>query len=109
MSFVHFTSVGHFDPYRLGPANLVCRRPLDLDRARRLLAEYPEVVARSVVFRDGYAQCCWTAPRGKLVYEFAYRLARAEGCLAVEQGCQVTYPPQVAMAVAEAWKKLTGR
>jgi hypothetical protein len=53
MSLVHHTLVGHFDPKQVHPGNLVFARPIDLDRAIRLLADYPDKVAARVRFRAG--------------------------------------------------------
>jgi hypothetical protein len=103
----HHTMVGHFDPRVVRPGHYACSRPLNAECVARLLAEYPPEVARLVVVRDGSARCEWTPDRR--VFEFAYRLARQEGCLAVENGRQVTYPPGAARAQAESWEALFGR
>src|SRR5205823_2688887 len=80
------------------------------DRVARLLAGYPAAVAGQVTVQDGYVRCRW-APGGGVgdqVLEFAYRLAREEGCLAVENGRQVRYPPEAARAQGEEVERLTG-
>jgi len=73
----------------------------------RLLAEYPEDVAAHVIVRDGYARCDWAALGwvSEPVHAFAHRLAREEGCLAVEQGREVVYPPEAVRAQREEWKR----
>jgi hypothetical protein len=100
MSFVHYTLVGHFDPRTVArDRGKTCSRPLDPDRVARLIAEYPAEIKRWIRLADGYAACTWAGPMGELgdqIRELAYRLAREEGCLAVEQGRQVTYPPEAA-------------
>lgn len=109
MSFNHYTYVGHFDPVHV--ENIVVTKPIDQELVNRLLAEYPTGVAKFVALRDGYACCQW-APAGGLmddVFEFAYRLAHAEGCLAVENGRQVMYPPEAARAQGEALERATGQ
>jgi hypothetical protein len=111
MSFIHYTLIGHFEPRTVGPGYRACSRPIDPDRVERLLAEYPAEVADQVSLRDGSARCQWF-PAGAVsgqVFEFAYRLAREEGCLAVENGRQVTWPPEAARAQAEEWERLLGR
>jgi hypothetical protein len=73
-----------------------------------LLEEYPPGVAAFVSIQDGYVHCQW-APGGAVpeqIIDFAYRLAREEGCLAVENGRQIAYPPEAARAQAEMWDAL---
>jgi hypothetical protein len=111
MSLIHYTLVGHFDPRTVSARNLTVARAIDKVRLIRLLAEYPATVAAWVTIRDGYARCQW-APAGAVsrqVFEFAYRLAREEGCLAVENGRQVMYPPEAARAQGEVLEQLTGQ
>src|SRR5262245_10929268 len=61
------------------------------------------MVAAQVHLTDGYARCQWApSTHGEEVVEFAYRLARQERCLAVENGRQVTFPPPAVRAQAEA-------
>jgi hypothetical protein len=111
MSFIHNTYVGHFDPATVFSRNRAVAKPIDPARVTRLLAEYPAGVAEQVVLQDGYARCQW-APAGGLtdaVIEFAYRLPRHEGCLAVEQGRQVMYPLGAARAQGEAMEQATGK
>lgn len=106
MGSVYYTLVGHFNPVTVfadGVKNLAVARPLDRAKVDALLAEYPSMVAAQVLLQDGYARCQWApSTHGEEVVEFAYRLARAEGCLAVENGRQVTYPPYAVRAQAEA-------
>jgi hypothetical protein len=111
MSFIHYTYIGHFDPATVSAGNLAVAKPLDPTRITRLLVEYPAGVAVQVILQDGYARCQWApAPVSEQeVIEFAYRLARKEGCLAVEQGRKVTYPPQAARAQGEALERVAGQ
>jgi hypothetical protein len=111
MSFIHYTYVGHFDPATVGSRNLAVAKPIDPVRIARLLAEYPAGVAERVALQDGYARCQWAPGGGSMdaVIEFAYRLARKEGCLAVEQGREVMYPLAAARAQGEALERATGR
>jgi hypothetical protein len=107
MSAVHYTYVGHFDPRSVDSPPVKCLRPIDLDRVNRLLAEFPRGVAAQVQVRGGFALCHWTAPEvGPQVYEFAYRLAREEGCLAVENGMRIAYPPEEAQAQRARWEQM---
>ncbi len=110
MSFIHYTLVGHFDPCTVYPQRLTVARPIDHARVARLLAEYPTDVASRVTLQDGYAYCQWAAGGdiSDQVFEFAYRLAREEGCLAIENGRQVMYPPEAARAQGEVWERLPG-
>lgn len=112
MGFVHYTLVGHFNPksvYVDGAKDLAVSRPLDRGRIDALLAEYPTVVAAQVLLQDGYARCQWApSTHGEEIVEFAYRLARQERCLAVENGRQVTYPPASVRAQAEAEERKSG-
>ena len=111
MSFIHYTYVGHFDPATVSAHNLAVATPLDPARVTRLLAEYATGVAGQVILQDGYARCQW-APASvptEEVIEFAYRLARKECCLAVEQGRKVTYPPQAAQAQGESLERVSGQ
>ena len=110
MSFIHYTLVGHFNPRATNFR--VCARPIDLNRVQRLLGEYPQEVADLVTLQDGYARCQWVpAPRDitDLVIEFAYRLAREEGCVAAENGREVTYPPEAAREQGEVFEQVFGR
>ncbi|MFT3769367.1 MAG: hypothetical protein QM820_28350 [Minicystis sp.] len=112
MGFVHYTLVGHFNPgtvYVNGEKNLAVARPLDSAKIDALLGEYPAVVAAQVRLLDGYARCQWApSTHGEEIVEFAYRLARLEGCLAVENGQQVTYPPEAVRAQAEVHERAGG-
>lgn len=113
MSVIHYTLVGHFDPRKVfadGARDLKVARPIDRARVEALLAEYPEVVSAQVLFLDGYVRCQWApSTHGAEVFELAYRLARAEGALAVENGRQVMYPPEAARAHGEVLGKLLGK
>jgi hypothetical protein len=113
LGFVHYTLVGHFDPgtiYALeGERNLAVSRPVDRERAEALLAEYPTLVATQVRFQDGFARCQWApSTHGEEVVEYAYRLARLLGCLAVENGREITFPPGAVRAQAEVWERTMG-
>jgi hypothetical protein len=114
MSFIHYTLVGYFDPrtvWTSGSPNLVIAKPMNPERVRYLLAEYSDAVASHVTIQDGYVRCQWApAPReaSDQIIEFAYRLARQAECVAVENGRQVTYPPEAARAQAEVWESESG-
>ncbi len=111
MSFIHYTQVGHFNSATVSSSNLAVARPIDPERIARLLAEYPPGMAEFVRVQDGYARCRW-APAGGLtkeVIEFAYRLAREEGCLAVENGRSVEYPPEAVRVQGELWERASGQ
>lgn len=113
MGSVHYTLVGHFNPATVfadGTKNLAVSRPVDRNKAEALLSEYPTVVAAQVYFQDGYARCQWApSTHQEEIVEFAYRLARLEGCLAVENGRQVTFPPKAVRAQAEVTERTTGQ
>jgi hypothetical protein len=112
LGFVHYTLVGHFNPatvYVDDTKNLAVTRPLDDARVRALLAEYPGVLAAQVRIQDGYARCQWApSTHGEEVVDFAYRLARLEQCVAVENGREVTYPPEAVRAQAEVHERISG-
>jgi hypothetical protein len=112
LSSIHYTLVGHFDPRSVfidGVKNLAVSRPLARDRVEALLAEYPELVAAQVRLEEGYARCQWApSTMGEEVFELAYRLARLEGCLAVENGRQVMFPIAAVRAQAEIWERTQG-
>ena len=108
MSFFHYTLVGHFDvrhPEKRSPV-----RPIDLDRVNWVLAEYPREVAALVQIQNGCARCQWapaaSQATGRLVYQFAYRLAQEEGCMAAENGRRITYPPEATAAQDEFLREL---
>jgi len=106
MSFIHFTLVGHFDPCDL--SSKAVARPIDPAVVEALLAEYPEEVRAHVTLERGYVRCQW-APipsASEEVIELAYRLARQEACLAVENGRTVEYPPEAVRAQAELWERM---
>jgi hypothetical protein len=109
MSFIHWTDVGHFDLVQFSARTDAPSRPIDLDLVNRLLAEYPSEVAGRVEIQNGRARCHWApAPRevGRSVYEFAYRLAQQAGCMAVENGRRVGYPPEAVQEQDEALPQL---
>jgi len=109
MPFGEYTLVGHFDPLTVRPDRLDVARPVDPKRVAALLAEYPVAVAEHVSIQNGYVCCEWRWPvHVPGVWEFAYRLARQEQCLAVENGRKVEYPPDAARAQGEAWEETTG-
>jgi hypothetical protein len=101
MSFVHYSIVGHFnpdDPESISPRHApVPTRFLDADRFAELLASYGEEVSQCVVLRDGYACCEWSSDRSRRTFEFAERLADAEGAIVLESPFHVVrYPPEAA-------------
>ena len=112
MGFVHYTLVGHFNPgtvYADDERDLAVSRPIDRASVDALLGEYPTVVAAQVRILDGYVRCQWApSTHGEEIVEFAYRLARRLGCLAVENGRQVTFPPEAVRAQAEVREKTLG-
>jgi hypothetical protein len=73
--------------------------------------EYPEDVRAHVTFENGYVRCEWAVLSRVLprVRQFAYRLARQVGCLAIENGRTVEYPPEAVRLQAELWERLMGR
>jgi len=109
---VYYTLVGHFNPATVfvdGNRDLTVSRPIERAKVDALLAEYPPVVGAQVRIVDGYARCQWSpATNGEDVVELAYRLARLSGCLAVENGRQVTFPPDAVRAQAEVEERATG-
>ncbi len=115
MSIIHYTLVGHFNPGTIyvvegGERDLAVSRPVDREKAEALLAEYPNIVATHVRLQDGYARCQWApSTHGEDVVEYAYRLARLLGCLAVENGREVTFPPEAVRAQFEVWERTLGR
>ena len=112
MSFVHYTLVGHFNPatvYADGTKNLAVSRSIDAASVDALLAEYPKVLATQVRVQNGYARCQWApSTHGDEVVELAYRLARLSGCVAVENGREVTFPPEAVRAQAEVQERTSG-
>lgn len=112
MGSVYYTLVGHFNPtvvFVEGTRNLAVSRPIDRAKVDALLHEYPPVVAAQVRIQDGYARCQWApATHGEEVVELAYRLARLEGCLAVENGRQVTFPPEAVRVQADVEERAGG-
>ena len=55
--------------------------------------------------------CQWASPFhfSLKTRRFAYRLAREERCLAVENGLQVMFPPEAARAQGEEAERRTGQ
>jgi hypothetical protein len=110
LSVIHYTLVGHFDPRKVfadGGRDLKVTKPLDRAQVEALLAEYPEVVGAQVRLLDGYARCQWApSTHTPEVFEFAYRLARLAGALAVENGRQVLFPVQAARTHGDVLEKL---
>ncbi len=115
MSFTHHTIVGHFDPETLNPSDITPMRPLDRSVVEALLEEYPITVREHVEWRDGYVQCCWADDFrheiGKLVYEFAHKLAERQDCVAAELPfCLIEYPPaaqEIQQRIFEEYRQQT--
>ncbi|MFO0629711.1 MAG: hypothetical protein U0325_29315 [Polyangiales bacterium] len=101
MSFIHFVLVGHFDWKSHGFKDRRLVRSIDPGGPGRILSEFPIEVAKQVHFSDGCVRCQW-APSGGAraadVRAFAYRLAYEEGCMALENGREVFYPPDAVQA-----------
>ena len=98
MSFIHYTIVGHFDPATLNPSNIIPVHPLSNSAVERLLAVSDPKIAEHIEYREGYLQCCWAGDfphtTGKLIHEFAYKLAESENCIGAELPlCLIEYPP----------------
>jgi len=111
MSGVHFTLVGHFNPQtvhiRSGWCKLIPARAIDPARVEKLLVEYPAEVAAHVKLIDGYVECL-VVGSGFTCYEaneFAYSLAKEEGCLVVENW-RVTFPPEAVKAQRKVWDEV---
>jgi hypothetical protein len=111
MSFVHTSIVGHFDPRDIESLSQHCWplpiRPLDVRRARELLASLGDAVSRCVGFEDGRAWCEWSAGRSPAicdrVREYAERLADQESAIILESPpFWVRYPPEAATQFKEA-------
>ena len=113
MSLVHSTIVGHFEPATLTAANRQTIRQLDLAAARELLAEYPSEVSEHVEFREGYAECWWANRSFQVldaVFEYAYRLAREQGCVAAETPvCFIKFPEDAKQVQMAAWREWSDR
>ena len=109
MSFIHSTIVGHFDPATLSPGNINVSRAIDVEAAKKLLAEFGKHVEGQVEFRDGFAQCWWadgTIGHSKSTHDYAYRLAELLDCVAAEMPfCQIMYPDDAKQIQAEAWEE----
>ena len=109
MSFVHSTIVGHFDPAKLTGRNRITTRPLDIDAATKLLAEFPEHVTENVQFTDGYAKCWWanySMQTSGAVHKYAYRLAETQSCIAAETPvCYIVYPDSAKTMQQAAWQR----
>ena len=98
MSFTHYTIVGHFDPATLTRSSIVPTRPLSETVVETMLAESDVRIADHIEYRDGYLQCCWAGDFahsiGKLVHEFAYKVAERENCVGAElPSGKIEYPP----------------
>jgi len=117
MSFWHITYVGHFDSGMVntltGPraepitGKVIPAHEIDTTRVEKLLAEYPVEVAYYVFLIDGFVACqtYGFGPFGREAYEIALRLAKEEGCLAVDSVVGVVYPPEA----VEAQRKIRDR
>lgn len=118
MSFTHVMFVGHFDPRSVRPSfSLTCTREIEPARVEKLLAEYPAEVAEHVKLIDGYVACQYVGygPACYEAREFAIRLAKEEGCLAIDNGINIEYPPEAVeiqgkaleeeQKALEEWKK----
>ena len=106
MSFFHSSVVGHFDP-RTVIHNLACSREIDSVRVERILNEYPAEVSAHVRLINGYVVCDYITSQG-ICHEarkFAYHLAKEEGCLVVDNGINVDYPPEAVEAQREALER----
>lgn len=110
MSLIHSTIVGHFDPTKLAGPNRPTLRDLDLAAAKALLAQYPANVAEHVEFHDGYVECWWADRSFRIlnaVYEYAYRLAKEQGCIAAETPvCYISFPEEAKQVQATALRML---
>jgi hypothetical protein len=109
LSLIHSTIVGHFDAATLSYQNRHPLRPLDFSAAKALLSQFPRHVSDRVEFCDGYAECWW-ADRSftvsKEVYDYAYRLAKEQNCIAAETPvCHITYPEEARQIQADAWER----
>ena len=112
MSFIHYTIVGHFDA-----ETLFADRPLHAIRALErppidaLLQELPAEVRESVDFRDGYMVVQWapmTFKNSDKAFDFAYRFAAEQQCIALESnGYVVTFPEAAQEAQQRAWRART--
>ena len=108
MSVVHSTIVGHFDPHTLAADRREVSQPIDIAAARQLMTEFPEYVADCVEFIDGYAECWW-ADRSfgdnAEVFQYAYRLAEQQSCIAAETPlCRIEYPESAKLQQTQAWQ-----
>lgn len=109
MSYRHYTIVGHFDPESLFPDKpLHAIRALERLPIDALLHDLPREVQESVDFRDGYMVVHWapmTFTNSEKAYEFAYRVAAEQQCIALESNAYlVTFPKSANEAQQYAWK-----
>jgi hypothetical protein len=107
MSVVYFALVGHFDPQTVhihGWYKLIPARAIDPARVEKLLVEYPAEVAAHVELIDGYVKCLVVGSGFTCceANEFAYRLAKEEGCLIVVND-RVIFPPEAVKAQRKVW------
>src|SRR5262245_54317520 len=111
MSFIHYTIVGHFNPEKVIPnERLRALRQLDEQTVRAALGELPREVQECVGFEDGYMVVQW-APLGlgnsEVAYDFAYRVAAQQQCLALESPAYlVTFPESARESQRKAWDAL---
>ena len=109
MSLIHSTIVGHFDSRTLNARDRRPTRPIDTQAAKALLAEFPDHVASRGEFYDGYVECWWADRSFQIsdaVYQYAYRLAESQGCIAAETPiCTVTYPEHAKLQQAKLWEQ----
>jgi len=87
--------------------NVIPAHEIDTTRVEKLLAEYPVEVAYYVFLIDGFVACqtYGFGPFEREAYEIAIRLAKEEGCLAVDSVVGVFYPPEA----VEAQRKIRDR
>lgn len=106
MSFIHSTIVGHFDPATLTAINRSVLRPLDIESAKLLLADFDAHVATQIAFHDGYVQCWWADGNfgcSKPTHDYAYRLAETLNCVAAETPvCYITFPAVLPLIALES-------
>ena len=102
MSLIHKYLVGHFDLFAFFQAPPAVLKPIDADRARRLLESIgssltEKQIAQAFHFGDGFVECVWSALGHRLgvAWEFARNLADVESCLVVESPGGKIYPAEV--------------
>jgi hypothetical protein len=100
MSMVHSYYIGHFDPYAFRSLSPAVLKPVDDVRAQSLLQKIAGTLPeehqdRAFSIADGLAVCVWSSLiRWEVGREFAYALARAEGCLVMDVPGWVMYPAE---------------